>query len=126
MLWKQELENIEDLLKKVTNLGSNVSRELTQLESRRDTLANELTKLDADYAVIQSRNEEAKKEFQKSRRLDIEQFEENKRRVQQREIALIEKEKELRKLKAEMETEMASVKLTKQQMENLGRNHVKK
>lgn len=126
MIWKDELDAIDSLSKRIANFGSDISRQLTQLQSRRDTLTNEIERLDADYVVIQSRNEEAKKEFQRSRRLDLEQFEESKRRVSQRELLLIEKEKELRKLRAELETEIASAKLTKNTMESMGRNHVKK
>lgn len=126
MIWKDELEKIDQLSKLLANLGSDISRQMTHLESRRDTVTNELARLEADYIVIQSRNEEAKKEFNKSRRLDLEQFETSKQRVQKRELELIEKEKELRKLRAELETEIASAKLTKNTMESLGRNHAKK
>lgn len=126
MLWKDEIKTIEDLANKITNLGSDISRQLTQYQSRVDTLTNELQKLDGDYQVILSRNEEAKKEFQKSRRLDLELFEESKRRVQQRELALIEKERELQKLRSELEVEIASAKTIRNTTEALGRNHVRK
>ena len=127
MIWQDELKVIDDLSKRITNLSSDISRQVVQLESRRDTLNNEIARLDADYQVILSRNEEAKKDFQKSRRLDIEQFEESKRRVQQRELVLIEKEKQLQKLKAELETEIASAKSISQMKESIGRvNHVRK
>lgn len=126
MIWKDELAKIDQLTKLLTNLGSDISRQLTQFESRKDTLQNELSKLDADYQVILSRNEEAKKEFSKSRRLDLEQFEESKRRVMQRELQLIEKEKELQKMKAELEMDIASAKSTKNTMEAIGRQHVRK
>lgn len=126
LIWKDELEAIDQLSRRVANLGSDISRQMTQLESRRDTIQNELVKLDADYAVLVSRNEEEKKEFQKSRRLDLEQFEESKRRVLARELVIIEKEKELRRMQAELEIAIASAKSAKNQMESLGRNHVKK
>lgn len=126
MIWQDELKAIDELSKRISNLGSDISRQIVQYVSRKDTLGNEIARLDADYQVILSRNEEAKKEFQKSRRLDIEQFEEAKRRVQQRELAIIEKEKHLQKLKADLETEIASVKSTKSTIESLGRNHVRK
>jgi len=126
MIWKDELAKLDQLTKVLLNLGADVSRQLTQFESRRDTLQNELAKLDADYQVICSRNEEAKKEFQKSRRLDLEQFEEQKQRVNRRELALIEKEKELQKMKAELEMDIASVRSTKNTVEALGRQHVRK
>lgn len=108
------------------NLGSDISRQTIQAQSRLDTMNNEIRRLDGDYQVILSRNEEAKKEFQKSRRLDLEQFEESKRRVSQRELALLEKERELRAMRAELEVEIASAKSTKNTMEALGRNHVRK
>lgn len=126
MIWKDEIKVIEELVKKVTNLGFDISRQLAHLESRRDTLNNELVKLDADYQVILSRNEEAKKEFNRSRKEELEQFEEAKRRARDREVQLIEKEKEVRKLRAELETEIASAKVTKNTMEAIGRNHVRK
>ena len=126
MIWKDELAKIDQLTKILTNLGSDISRQITQFESRKDTLQNELAKLDADYQVILSRNEEAKKEFHKSRRLDLEQFEEQKQRVTRREIALIEKEKELQKMKAELEMDIVSAKSTKNTMEAIGRQHVRK
>lgn len=126
MLWRDEIKIVEDLATKLTNLGSDISRQTIQAQSRLDTMNNELRKLDGDYQVILSRNEEAKKEFQKSRRLDLEQFEEARRRVQQRELALLEKEKELRAMRAELEVEIASAKSTKNTMEALGRNHVRK
>lgn len=126
MIWKDELERIDQLLKIITNFGSDISRQMTQFESRKDTLNNELVRLESDYIVILSRNEEAKKEFQKSRRLDLEQFDEAKRRVQQRELALIEKEKELRKLQSELEVEIALAKSTKNNIEALGRTHAKR
>ena len=126
MIWKDELAKLDQLTKVLTNLGADISRQITQYESRKDTLQNELAKLDADYQVICSRNEEAKKEFQKSRRLDLEQFEEQKQRVNRREMALIEKERELQKLKAELEMNIASAKSTKDTIEALGRQHVRK
>lgn len=126
MIWKDEVELIDQLMKRLTNLGSDISRQVVQFESRRDTLNNELARLDADYVVIQSRNAEAAKEFQKSRRLDLEQFEEAKRRVAMREIAVIEREKELRKMQSELEVEIALAKSTKNNMEAIGRTHVKK
>lgn len=128
MIWQDELKAIDELAQRLTNLSSDISRQTIQADSRRDTLNNEIARLDADYAVLMSRNEEAKKDFQKSRRLDLEQFEEAKRRVQQRELAVIEKERHLQKLKADLETEIASVKSTKNTIESLGRNnnHVRK
>ena len=126
MIWKDELAKIDTLTKVLTNLGSDVSRQLTQFESRRSTLQNELARLEADYQVICSRNEEAKKEFNKSRRLDLEQFDEQKRRVNSRELALIEKEKDLQKMKADLEMDIASAKSTKNTMEAIGRQHVRK
>lgn len=126
MIWKDELEKIDQLLKTLTNLGSDISRQMVQYESRKDTLTNEISKLDADYQIILSRNEEAKKEFQKSRRLDEEQFQESKRRVAVRELAAIEKEKELRKMQAELEVMFAQAKSAKNTTEAIGRIHVKK
>lgn len=127
MIWQDELKAIDELSKRLANLSSDISRQIIQFESRKTTLTNEIAQLDADYTVILSRNEEAKKEFLKSRRLDIEQFEESKRRVQQRELALIEKEKQLQKLKGELEAEIATAKATKQTIESIGRtNHVRK
>jgi len=127
VIWQDELKAIDELSKRLANLSSDISRQIIQFESRKTTLTNEIAQLDADYTVILSRNEEAKKEFLKSRRLDIEQFEESKRRVQQRELALIEKEKQLQKLKGELEAEIATAKATKQTIESIGRtNHVRK
>lgn len=126
MLWKQEIELIDELSKKITNLGSDISKQVTQFESRKATLENELVKLEGDFIVITARNEEAKKEFAKSRRLDLEQFEEARRRTQQRELLLIEKEKIVQLRISELEAEIASAKSTKHTMEALGRNHGKK
>lgn len=126
MIWKDEIKVIEELIKKITNFGSDISRQLAHLESRRDTVANELVRLDADYQVILSRNDEAKKAFARAHKDELEQIEEAKRRVRDREVQLIEKEKEIRKLRAELETEIASAKATKNTMEAIGRNHVRK
>ena len=126
MIWKEEIKIIEELSKRVMNLGSDVSRKLANLESRHATLTNELTKLEADYTVIQARNEEAKKSFQNAHRSDFEQLEDGKKRIRERELQLFEKEKEMRKLKADLETELALMKTNKETVEAMGRQHARK
>lgn len=126
MIWKDELKLIEELFKRLENLGTNIGSKVTQVQSRVDTLHNELVRLEADYQVILSRNETAKREYQKSIALDTEQLAEGKRRVQQRELQLIEKEKMLKKLQAELETEIASAKASKNTIDAIGRTYVKK
>lgn len=126
MLWQDELKVIDQLSARVTNLSVDVSRQMTQLESRKTTLENEIVKLEADYSVLLSRNDEAKKQFQKSQRLDLEKLQEDQRRVKTREMGLIEKEKELSRLKAEFEATIAQARLTKNTMESLGRAHGRK
>ena len=109
MIWKDEVEIIDKLRATLVNLGADVSKILTQLESRKTTLENQINQLEADYAVLLARNEDARKESQKILRLDIERLEESKRRVQQRELALIEKEKKIRQIKAELETAVSAL-----------------
>lgn len=126
MIWRDEQKTVDLLLQKLLNLGSDIERQLTQFESRKTTLGNEIARLDADYAVLLSRNDQAKKDFQKSQRLDLEKLQEDQRRVKARELGLIEKEKEMHRMKAELETEIAQAKTAKNTIESLGRNHGRK
>lgn len=126
MIWRDEQKTVDLLLQKLLNLGSDIERQLTQFESRKTTLGNEIARLDADYAVLLSRNDQAKKDFQKSQRLDLEKLQEDQRRVKARELGLIEKEKEIHRMKAELETEIAQAKTAKNTIESLGRNHGRK
>lgn len=124
--WSDEVRLIDELLKRVTNLGAVVERDITQLESRKTTLENAIENLESDYELLRARNENANKEFKKSIQMDLQNLEESKRRVQQREKLLIEKEKEIGRLKAELENHVADAQATRRQMESVGRNHARK
>lgn len=123
MIWKDEIKVIETLAGKVAAFGHDIAKQVAHLESRRDTLGNEVARLDADFSVLTARNEQAKKDFAKQRRDEVNDLEEAKRRVVQREAQLITKEKELQKLKAELETQIALAKSSKETIEAIGRQH---
>lgn len=126
LIWKEEIQLLDQMVSRLTNLGADVGRQMVQYESRKTTLENEIVKLDADYSVLISRNEEARKAFQQSQRLDLEKLGEDQRRVKAKELALFEKEKELQKLKSELEMQIAQAKTAKNTIEAIGRQHGKK
>ena len=122
MLWQEELNIIDQLSSRLANLSSDVSRQVTQFESRKTTLDNDIVKLNSEYDALLARNEEARRQFQKSQRLDLEKLQEDQRRVKAKEVVLIEKEKELNRLRAEMEMLMAQAKA--ESVKSGGKKHV--